>query len=62
MLRNMLTNEQGAETSLHCATSAEVAEQNGLYYDSCRVKEPSPLAYDAALEDELWRKSHGYVA
>lgn len=62
MLRNMLTNEQGAQTSLYCATSADVSEQNGLYYDDSRVKEPSLLAHDVALQDELWQKSHDYVA
>jgi NAD(P)-dependent dehydrogenase (short-subunit alcohol dehydrogenase family) len=62
MLRHMLTNEQGAQTSLYCATSAEVADQNGLYYDSCRVKEPSSLAHDVALQDELWQKSQDYAA
>ena len=29
----MLSTEQGARTSLYCATSPEVAGQTGLFYD-----------------------------
>lgn len=62
MLRNMISNEAGAKTTLYCATSPEVAEHNGRYYDECAEKEPSKLAQDAGLADELWHKSHSYVA
>jgi NAD(P)-dependent dehydrogenase (short-subunit alcohol dehydrogenase family) len=61
MLRGMLSNEDGAKTSIYCATSPQVADDNGLYYDSCAIKEPSPLALDVALGDELWHKSEQYV-
>jgi len=30
--RSLLTNEQGAETTLHCACAPEVADQTGLYH------------------------------
>jgi len=40
----MLTVEQGAATSLYCATSAEVAADSGLFYDSCARREPSAVA------------------
>ena len=53
----MLSNEQGARTQLWCATSPDVAEQDGLYYDSCREKRPNPLAEDAELARTLWTKS-----
>jgi NAD(P)-dependent dehydrogenase (short-subunit alcohol dehydrogenase family) len=62
MLRRMLSNEQGAKTTLYCATSADVAEHNGRYYDECREKEPSAAAQDPALCRELWLKSHEYVS
>lgn len=62
MLRGMLSNEDGAKTTLHCAASPQVASDNGLYYDDCSVKEPSKLAQDTTLRDELWHKSHEYVA
>jgi NAD(P)-dependent dehydrogenase (short-subunit alcohol dehydrogenase family) len=61
MTRNMISNEQGAKTTLYCATSADVASDNGLYYDECRVKEPSALAHDAALARELWERSEAFI-
>jgi len=58
----MISNEEGAKTTLYCAASPEVAEQNGLYYDECREKTPSVAAQDGALTAELWQKSHDFVA
>jgi NAD(P)-dependent dehydrogenase (short-subunit alcohol dehydrogenase family) len=60
--RRMISNEAGAQTSLYCATSPEVAHDNGLYYDECREKTPSPAAQDRELIAELWQKSHDFVA
>jgi retinol dehydrogenase 12 len=62
MMRRMLTNEEGAQTTLYCATSADVAEHNGLYYDECRIKQPSPEAENEALARELWEQSERFVA
>lgn len=61
MTRNMISNQAGAETSLYCATSPEVALDNGLYYDECRVKEPSGAAQSADLARELWQRSERYL-
>lgn len=58
----MLTNEQGARTQLWCATSPEVADHDGRYYDSCREKRPSDLADDPELAKTLWAKSEEWVA
>jgi len=52
----MLTIEQGAVTSLHCATSRAVASDSGLYYDECAARAPSPVA-TRALAELLWRRS-----
>jgi NAD(P)-dependent dehydrogenase (short-subunit alcohol dehydrogenase family) len=60
--RAMLTVEQGAETTLYCATSPDVANDDGLYYDSCKQKRPSRLAEDAALAKELWSRSEEWVS
>ncbi len=57
MKLGMITNEQGAKTSIYCATSPEVADHDGRYYDECREKKPNPLADDAALARTLWEKS-----
>jgi retinol dehydrogenase-12 len=49
----MLTNEEGARTTLHCATSDAVANDDGLFYDKEKPREPSALAMDEALAKEL---------
>jgi retinol dehydrogenase 12 len=54
--RRMLTIEQGARTSLYCATSPEVAGETGLYYDKCKRTEPSRLA-TPELAARLWEYS-----
>ncbi|MEQ9082155.1 MAG: SDR family oxidoreductase [Sandaracinaceae bacterium] len=56
----MKTNDEGAETSLHCAASETAARQSGLYYDDCAPKEPSAPAKDAALADQLDEKSRAW--
>jgi len=61
MLRRMLSNEEGARTTLYCATSPDVAEHNGRYYDDCREKEPSVVAQDPALRDQLWIRSREWT-
>lgn len=58
----MISNEEGAKTTLHCATSSDVANDDGLYYDLCKPKRPNPLADDAALSRKLWDKSEEWVA
>ena len=54
--RRMLTVEQGAVTSVYCATSAAVASDSGLYYDKCAVRAPSPVA-TPELRELLWKYS-----
>jgi retinol dehydrogenase-12 len=58
---SMLSVEQGARTTLYCATSPEVAEHSGRYYDDCREKAPSALAQDAQLAGELWQRSEAWT-
>jgi hypothetical protein len=53
----MMSPEKGAATSLHCATSPELAKESGRYYDHSEEKRPSKLALDDALARELWAKS-----
>jgi NAD(P)-dependent dehydrogenase (short-subunit alcohol dehydrogenase family) len=59
--RFMLTPEQGAQTSMYCATSPACANESGMYYDECRVVRPSFLARDAALAERLWQASERWV-
>jgi NAD(P)-dependent dehydrogenase (short-subunit alcohol dehydrogenase family) len=61
MKLGMISVEQGALTTLHCATAGDVAGETGLYYDKCQPRTPSVLARDAALAAELWRRSAQWV-
>jgi retinol dehydrogenase-12 len=61
MTRRMLSPEQGARTTLYCATSPEVADQTGDYYDSCERTAPSELV-TPELAAELWQRSADWVA
>jgi dehydrogenase/reductase SDR family protein 13 len=58
----MRSNEEGAQTSLKCATAPELAHSNGRYYDADgSEREPSRLAKDDALAAELWARSEAWV-
>jgi NAD(P)-dependent dehydrogenase (short-subunit alcohol dehydrogenase family) len=57
----MITNEEGAATTLHCATAPTLASESGLYYDKCAPKKASRLARDEALAATLWRKSEAWT-
>jgi retinol dehydrogenase 12 len=59
--RWMITVEEGALTTLYCATSPAVDSESGLYYDKCKVRTPSVLGQDVALAAELWRRSLDWV-
>ena len=58
--RRMRPPAEGARTSLYCATSPEVANESGHYYDDCRRKEPNAIA-TPQLAAELWDRSIGWV-
>jgi retinol dehydrogenase-12 len=62
MTRRMSSVEEGAQTSLYCATEPELAEESGFYYDAKQRKQPSEQAQDAGLAAELWRRSEEWVA
>lgn len=58
----MLSNEDGAKTTLFCATDETLGHESGQYYDSCRVRAPSALARDVALQDLLVAKSRSFAS
>jgi len=58
----MISTEQGALTTLHCATSEEAGKETGLYYDEAKPVQPSALARDPGLAAELWARSAAWVA
>jgi NAD(P)-dependent dehydrogenase (short-subunit alcohol dehydrogenase family) len=55
----MKSTEDGARTSVHCATTPDLV--NGAFYTKEREKAPSDVA-TPALAAELWRRSEGWVA
>ncbi len=57
----MISNEQGAQTSVYCATAPELASVSGRYYDKSQEKEPRPLAKDDALARQLYEWSDSAV-
>ncbi len=57
----MISNEEGAKTSVYCATAEALASETGKYYDECREKTPSRLARDAELARQLWENSEAWT-
>ena len=61
MTRRMLTVDEGAATSLYCATSPDVAQDSGKFYDKCAKRAPSRVA-TPELAAELWKRSEEWTA
>ena len=57
----MISDEEGAATTLYCALSPDVAEESGLFYEECKLREPSALAKDTALAARLWKESESWI-
>ena len=58
--RRMLTVEQGARTSLYCATAPQEELSSGAYYAECAEKPPSRVA-TPELGELLWRHSEAWT-
>lgn len=58
----MKSTDEGAQTTLHCAVSDDVANDTGLYYDECRTVKPSRVSRDEELAAELWKRSEEWTA
>jgi len=58
--RRMLSPQDGARTSLYCATSGALAADGGRFYDDCREREPSQAA-TPDLARALWEHSEAWV-
>jgi retinol dehydrogenase 12 len=54
--RSMISTEEGAATSLYCATSPRAAGESGLFYDKSQPVAPSPVA-TPELAELLWKQS-----
>lgn len=53
----LLTNEEGARTSVFLASSIDVTGISGAYFVKCKVKEPSSRARDPEEARRLWALS-----
>ncbi len=56
----LLSPQQGAQTTLFCATDADV--EGGRYYERCAVGRPSTDALDASVAERLWELSEEWLA
>jgi retinol dehydrogenase 12 len=57
----MKSVEEGAATSLHCATAPELAGVSGRFYSEAREKDASQLA-TPEMAAELWERSEAWTA
>lgn len=55
-----ISPESGAKTSVYLASSPEVQEVSGKYFDKCKVKEPLELSENRNLQQELWAVSEKF--
>jgi NAD(P)-dependent dehydrogenase (short-subunit alcohol dehydrogenase family) len=51
----LLSPERGAECTLHVATSPNLAETTGEYFEKSRAKTASPDARDEQQQERLWK-------
>jgi retinol dehydrogenase-12 len=56
-LQLMTSPEEGAETTVYCATAPALAASSGRYYIRSREAAPSAVAQDDALALRLWEES-----
>jgi retinol dehydrogenase-12 len=61
MTRFMVAPNEGAATTLYCATAPELASVSGRYYEEEREATPSRAAEDDALAARLWDESERMV-
>lgn len=51
------TPEEGARTCVYLATSRDVEDTSGYYFEDCKVRKPSSKATDTDLASKLWNIS-----
>ncbi len=57
MMRQMISNEEGARGSLHLATASDILEPSGSYFHGVSLRSPNPRAMDEGAQRELWEQS-----
>lgn len=58
----MITNEEGARTSLYCATAPELGAVSGRYYTRSQEVKPSAVGADDALARELFTRTEEAIS
>ena len=56
-----ISSAKGAETSVYLATSPEVENVTGKYFDSKKTKDSSKISHDENLQKRLWEVSEKIV-
>ena len=54
--------EDGARTSIYLASSDDVAEMNGQYFEDGKPAQSAPQTYDKALQQAMWEKCEELVS
>jgi dehydrogenase/reductase SDR family protein 13 len=60
MKLRMHSTEDGGRTSLYCATSPDVAQESGGYYEDAQRKEPGAAA-TAQVAADLWERTSEWL-
>lgn len=58
----MKSNEEGAQTSIYCATDDAAGSESGRYYADCKAQKPSRIARDPDAAQKLWQASEEMCA
>ncbi len=53
----MITPREGAQKVFYLATSPEVNDASGLYFENNQPRTPSEIAQNDALAERLWEES-----
>ena len=54
----MRSPQRGAQTTIHCAVSKNIAESTGMYFANCEVQKlRNPQALDDKVVEQLWQVS-----
>lgn len=57
-----ISEDEGAKTSIHVASSPAVADVSGKYFDKCAAVASSPVSYDEGMARALWAASERLAA
>lgn len=57
----MISEERGAQTTLHCARDQDIPNHNGKYFNKSRPETAAKLGRDAELARELWEHSERWT-